>query len=296
MTYRIKYIILNINKTVKEDGKMLKNASKKYIKLNRYLDVETFNTPCRELIREDLVHRVIKVDTMFDNRKQLHTLLKLLQAKVSKGLATYGELFKIEHQLTKNLNELSTTHRYLLEDSGSVRGEFSQLFEALVYFTLDQFSEITKLEYEKPFKISGGRITPDFYFNSNRIVEVKLKSCSNFRNKDKYTLVDKDMLKVYLSNVESKFNLNQSGTVTIGSMIHALEGRDNVNQENVKLIKSKMEEMIVYEEKSLEYDTRYLKSSRKENTINQIHHIKNRTNNVLNYIEEVRVNSNKVKK
>lgn len=266
---------------------MLESAKRQYIAMNKYLKVEEFMKSCSSLVREDLVRDIIKVKSMYENKDKLKELINVLEMREKSNKITLSELNQLEESLTKVNDTLINVYRGLSEDRGSVRTEFASMFEALVYFVLKEYKEVTKLEYEKEFNISGGVITPDFYLNDKRIVEVKVNRKAVIRNNTKYLKVDANLFKVYLSNTEEEFKLNsKGGEYSVGALLYTLNNYKGyeVDEENINILYAKLDDMIMYSDKSLEYDVMYFKQSKKSMVLSYTRNLKEMVGTILSYI------------
>lgn len=266
---------------------MLESAKRQYIAMNKYLKVEEFMKSCSSLVREDLVRDIIKVKSMYENKDKLKELINVLEMREKSNKITLSELNQLEESLTKVNDTLINVYRGLSEDRGSVRTEFASMFEALVYFVLKEYKEVTKLEYEKEFNISGGVITPDFYLNDKRIVEVKVNRKAVIRNNTKYRKVDANLFKVYLSNTEEEFKLNsKGGEYSVGALLYTLNNYKGyeVDEENINILYAKLDDMIMYSDKSLEYDVMYFKQSKKSMVLSYTRNLKEMVGTILSYI------------
>lgn len=187
---------------------------------NKYLGKNLKEVDLSDVAKTDLIHRMKRVEKMYENMSYLDKVYQLTENKELNG---EHEWEHIRYRLETIYEELQGEWVQDLEDGYNPVTELSELFEAFVYQVLTKYTKLKGIQYEPRIRVPGGIITPDFLVNKNRIVEVKITQKGAFKNKSKYKKVDSKMVKVYLRGDKEKFDFGIGGDCNILSLIKYIE-------------------------------------------------------------------------
>lgn len=220
---------------------------------NKYLNMELLKIDLDELSKRRVIGKIELIDKMYENKNQLDLVHDLLTSGLT---LEEEEWIGIRDKLEESYKFFTQDWvKELEENTNNPAEEFAKIFEALVYQVLKK-GVTGEIEYEPEILVGGKRFTPDFIINGRRIVEAKLSDKGAFKNRDKYVRFDVNMIKVYLSSVEHRYDMISGGSCSIATLIKISEvsSRKDFSQEREMMAK-----MIKHTKSMFEYKNMVIK-------------------------------------